>query len=297
MGPLGNLVTYRTGVDIAADYNAILPNVLFKSDMPGMPGELTMLFTSTVHMEDRPVDEALLDEELTKKAIDRAMEVEREGAKKAIQEYERSIEEMKRQLDQQNNELRMAQVSVSELTAKISDLANRLKGCQDEARERGDTKTETELDESRNKVVQVYSDITSLSSTLGRLKDDNEDAMDAAEGVDTRATIQYQRGREDHLAAIRKGVSLRPRTPLEQRESEDDTSIAAILQRRIALAPIPSTPYEAPTSDWDSDAFESAGAGAYIASYYRMGNRRRSVQYVSPDISHLEHIWCQDETH
>jgi len=295
LGPLGGILAYRTGVDVAADYNAMLPEVLFTSDMPGMPGELSMLFSPSVHMEQRPREEAQLDEDLTQKAIDRAMAVEREGAKKAIQEYEKSIEEMKRQLDQQNNELRMAQVSVGELTAKVSGLANKLKECQDEAKERGEAQTETELEETRTQLVKVYSDITSLSSTLGRVKDDNEDAIEAAEGVDDRAANAYQGGRKDLLAQIHQGIKLKPTTAKEKREHADDTSIAAILKRRLeqqraAVAISPTrTPAMTPRyTEWEN-MFE--GAGESMARYYRLGNVTRPIQYVSPDISYLNHLW------
>lgn len=296
LGPQGGILAYRTGVDVAADYDAMLPSVLFTSDMPGMPGELTMLFSPSVHKEERLSEEAHLDEELTRKAVDRAMAVEREGGKKAIQEYEKSIEDMKHQLDQQNNKLRMAQVSVGELTSKISNLATKLNECQDKAKERGEAHTETQLEQTKSQLVKVYSGITALSSTLGRIKDDNEDALGSVEDVDNRALEAYQGGRQGFLAEIRKGTELRPTTPREKREYVDDTSIAALIRKNVQkmrpayeLSPEETPTMPSPSSEWEQDIWGGAGAGESMARYYRMGNRRRSIRYVSPDIT-LEHM-------
>jgi len=308
LGDLPRSLSYRTGLNIAAQYDAMLPSLLFTPDMPGMPDDLASLFASQETLPAIPhyyegIDphattertvrgEVEHEEERVQKAVDTAVAVERAAAQKKIDEYKRSLEEIKKQLDEQNNELRMAKVTTSELAAKVGDLVARLKECENEAKKRGDPDAEREAEENREQANRVFSDVTILASSVGKATEDNTKAMNATDDVERRGSAVARETTNDLLAQIRQGYQLKKIkavTPEQRREVEDDGTLMGALARALKTKREFVEPSIAPTPSFAPSEWGTSFSGAPLAKYYSSGDRywRQPIKYVSVDISTL----------
>lgn len=291
LGDLSTTITYHTGVNVAATYDAMLPYVLFSRDTPGMPKDLRNMFSSVMpsgsgrdpHSSIESVSEEVQHEDdRVQKAVDTAIAIERTAAQKEIEEYKKSLNEMTRQLDEQNNELRMAKVTTAQLATKVSDLVARLRECEEEAKKRGDVEAEREAEENREQATRVYSDITTLASTVGRATEDNTKAIRASEGVEERGSNVAQETKLNLLEQIRQGYTLKKikaKTPEEKREAEDDTTLAGVLQRAIGTRrgsfETPAPPAPTPGySEW-TNAPISVEERHALTDFYISGERGR----------------------
>lgn len=308
LGPKSGIIAYHTGLNVAAQYDAMLPSILFTSDTPGMPGELSGFLSREGIPPMTPEyqssqKELQHEEERVEKAVRAAVDFERATSQKEIEEYKRSLEKLTQQLDEQNNELRMAKVTTSQLAAKVADLIARLRECEEEAKERGDPDAEREAEENTEQANRVYSDVTALASSIGRATEDNTKAIQSTEGLERRGSAVAQETKAALLKQIEQGYQLRKtqaKTPEQKREVEEERSLLGALQRAVAQRRVgiqdtpvdlsPSMPSE--DSAWRQDLWRGAGIGLSLGKYYRTGDRGRRgiITYESTHFDTYESV-------
>ncbi len=308
VGKQPELIAYHMGMNVAAQYDSMLPMLLFRSDMPGMPKELGCMFYKNKWMQrtyETKKEEAhewtnlerevVHEDDRVEKAVSAAIAIEREAAQNEIDTYKKSLEEIKKQLDEQNNELRLAKVTTKELSDKVSEFVSRLKECEKKAEKRGDKHAKEEAAENREQAVQVFADVSTLVSSVDRATDDNERAIQSTEDIEERGEDVNTSTKMTLLDQIRRGVQLKSvhaKTKEEKMNAQDDKTLAAVLYRAMAKRreQIRHTPMPESTSQWES-TWDETEAKLALAQYYRVGHIRRPIKFISVHPSTLESLY------
>ena len=283
---------YHAGFDVASEYSSQLVTVLFTIDMPGIPEDLANelshrsgsplnLGGPKFHKDLNAREEIEHEEERVKIAVETSVAVEREAAQREIDEYRKSLDKVTSQLDEQNKELRMATARISDLTAEVAELVQKLKICEEDAKKRGDLEAISQAEINREHADKVFSDINSLTSSVARAVEDNTKALSSSEGIEERGSLVSKQTRNDLLAQIRRGTQLKAfkaESPEEKREASDNMDLAEILSRAMQgrRPGLEATPFQENPSVFGREYTwsEKEMNEIYESVHYRLGNGR-----------------------